>query len=232
VRARHQHFVALIEQRAQHQVDELAHAVADEDFLGRDAGDAPGLLLHDDRFARREDALLVAVPFCLRQVLDHGESHGLRRTQAKGPGVADVERDDLVALALELVGTPGEAPTDLVTHMFQAVAGADTRFGHHGRRITAVRPATVNGGVLAGWSSDRLTIRRGHSQEVRASGDTPRGVHPAALPTPAFALRTRAPRADSGCGTRSRSAATAVTAARRPARVPDAPAECRGRGWG
>src|SRR5256886_11987307 len=34
VRARHQHFVALVEERAQHQIDELAHAVADEDILG------------------------------------------------------------------------------------------------------------------------------------------------------------------------------------------------------
>src|SRR5439155_17260288 len=139
-----QHFVALVEERPQHQVDELAHAVADEDFLGGDAGDAPGLLLHDDRFARGKDALLVAIPFGLRQVLDHGESHGLRGTKAEGPGVADVERDDLVALALELVGAPREAPTDLIAHMLEAVAGADSRFGHHGRRITAVPSPAVS----------------------------------------------------------------------------------------
>src|SRR5207253_6801508 len=99
----------------------------------------PILLLHDHRFTRRKDALLMAVPFRLREVLDHGESHGLGRTQAEGSGVADVEGDDLVALALELVRAPREAPADLITHVPEAVAGADSRFAHHGQRIAVLR---------------------------------------------------------------------------------------------
>src|SRR5207248_7708759 len=123
------------------EVDELAHAVADEDFLGRDSGDAARLLLHDHRLARGEDALLMAVALGVGEPLDHGEPHGLGRAQPEGPGVADVERDDLVALALELVGAPGEASADLVTHVLQGLARADGVLAPHPPRITALAAA-------------------------------------------------------------------------------------------
>ena len=79
------------------------------------AGDAALLLLHHHRLARREDALLVAVALRLTQILDHRKTHGLRRPEPEGARVADVERDDLVSLALELERAAGEAPADLVT---------------------------------------------------------------------------------------------------------------------
>ena len=78
------------------------------------AGDAARLLLHDHRFASREDALLVAVAFGIGEILDHGQAHGLRGAEAEGAGIADVQRDDLVAHALELVRPPGQPATDLV----------------------------------------------------------------------------------------------------------------------
>ena len=132
VRARDQHLVAGVEQRAQAEIDQLAHAVADEHFFGADAGDAARLLLHDHGFARREDALLMAVAFGHRHVLDHGEAHGLRRAEAEGAGIADVQRHDLVALALELLGATSEPATDLVLDVAQAFAGADLGFLGHG----------------------------------------------------------------------------------------------------
>ncbi len=101
VGARHQHLIAGIQQRAQGQIDQLAHAVADEHFLGRDAAHAALLLLHDDGFARRENALLMHVALAVAQVLDHGQAHGFRGAEAEGVGIADIERDDVVAQALQ-----------------------------------------------------------------------------------------------------------------------------------
>src|SRR6185312_418865 len=112
---RNQHLIAAVEERAQHEIDELAHAVADEDLLGRHPGDTPPLLLHHHRLAGREDALLVAIALGLRKILDHRETHGLRRAKAERLRVADVEGDDLVPLPLELVRAPRQATTNLIT---------------------------------------------------------------------------------------------------------------------
>ena len=61
VGTRHQHLVAGIQQRAQREVNQLAHTVADEHLFGRDPAHAALLLLHHHRFARRENPLLVHV---------------------------------------------------------------------------------------------------------------------------------------------------------------------------
>src|SRR6185437_17097841 len=149
VRTRHQHFIAAVEERAQHEVDELAHPVADEDLLGRDAGDAPRLLLHDHRFPRREDALLMAIALGLGEVLDHRQAHGLRCPEPERLRVADVEGDDLIALPLELVGAAREAATDLVTDVAQTLARTDAGVGLH--------------------------ITQGYHPRTPGSGDTPPG---------------------------------------------------------
>src|SRR5262249_31161679 len=107
VRARNKYFVALVEKRAQNQIDELAHAVTDKDFFRRNTGDAALLLLHHYRFTRREDALLMAVTFRLGQVLDHRQAHRFGGAEAEGFRVADVQGDDFVALALELMSPMG-----------------------------------------------------------------------------------------------------------------------------
>ena len=106
VRRREQHLVARLEQRLHRHEDQLGDAVAHEHVLGGDAGDAARLRVHDHRLARREDALLVAVALGLREVLDHRQAHGLGRPEAERGRVADVQLDDLVALALELLGAP------------------------------------------------------------------------------------------------------------------------------
>jgi hypothetical protein len=138
VRAGYEDFVAVVEQRTQAQVDEFAHAVADEDFFGADAGDAAHLLLHDHGLARREDALLVAVTFGHRHVLDHRQPHGLRRAKAEGARIADVERHDLVTLAFELLCATGETPAYLVLDVAQAFTRTNLGFlGHKFRLVGA-----------------------------------------------------------------------------------------------
>ncbi|MGC4111368.1 MAG: hypothetical protein QM747_13280 [Nocardioides sp.] len=84
VGARDQHLVAVIQQRAQAQVDQLADAVADEHLFGAHARHAAHLLLHHHGLTGREDALLVAVTFRHRHVLDHRQAHRLRRAEAEG----------------------------------------------------------------------------------------------------------------------------------------------------
>jgi hypothetical protein len=84
VRAWHQHLVALVEQRAQGEEDQLADAVAHEDVVGGGVHHAAVLLLHDHGFASREDALLVAVGVGFAQVFDHRLTHGFGRAKAEG----------------------------------------------------------------------------------------------------------------------------------------------------
>src|SRR5690606_29700398 len=97
-------------------------AVADEDVLGGRIEHAPLLLLHHDGFPGRENALLIAVAFGRGEVLDHREAHRLRCAEAESAGVADIERDDLVALALELERTAGEPTANLVADAFEVRA--------------------------------------------------------------------------------------------------------------
>ena len=54
---------------------------------------------------------------------------GVRKPKA--PGIADVQRHDLVALALELLRAAGEPATDLVLDVTQAFARADLGFLGH-----------------------------------------------------------------------------------------------------
>ena len=61
-------------------------------------------------------------------VLDHGETHGLRRTEAEGTRVADVQRNDFVALTLELLGSTGQASSNLVFDVAQAFTRANLGF--------------------------------------------------------------------------------------------------------
>ena len=83
VRAGHKHFVARVQQSSQREVDQLAYAVADENFLRGDVLDAAVLLLHDDGFPRREDTLLMTIRFGLPEVFDHRQTHGFRRTESE-----------------------------------------------------------------------------------------------------------------------------------------------------
>ena len=127
--ARYQNLVAAVEQGAQREVDELAHAIADEHLLGGHAAHAPFLLLHHHGLARREYALLVDVALAVPQVLDHREAHGLGCAKAEGIGIADVQRDDVVAEPLEIERAARELAADLVPHVRQPLAGPDL-FSH------------------------------------------------------------------------------------------------------
>ena len=97
------HLVAFVEQCAQRQIDEFADSVADKHFLGRHIHDSAFLLLHDHSFTCRKDTLLVAIGLALGEILDHRQAHRLGRPEAEQPGIADVQRNNFVALAFQFV---------------------------------------------------------------------------------------------------------------------------------
>ena len=134
VRAGNQHLVAVVEQRPQHQVDQLGNAVADEHVLDRHLAQAALLLLHHHRLARGKDALLVYVALGGAQVFDHREAHRLRRTKAESPGIADIQRNNIVAKSLHFLGATGKLATNLVTNAGERAGGAQGWDGH-GPRI-------------------------------------------------------------------------------------------------
>ena len=139
VGARHQHLVAGIQQRAQGEIDQLAHAVADEHLFGRDPAHSALLLLHHHRFARRENALLVHVSLAVAQVLDHRQAHGFRGSEPEGVGVADIERHDVVAQPLQRQRAPRQLAANFIANVGQAVAGADGFALCHGRKNSGMR---------------------------------------------------------------------------------------------
>jgi hypothetical protein len=131
VRRGHQHLVAIAEQRAQRLVDQLGGAIADEDGFGIAAAHAAVLLLQQDGLARGIHALLVRIALCLRQVLHQRQAQDLRRAEAIGARVADVQRDDLVALPFQLQRAARERAADLVAHMLERLAGLDAGIVFH-----------------------------------------------------------------------------------------------------
>ena len=128
-----QHLVAGVEQGAQGDVDQLAHAVAHEHALGRGIGRAPRAVERGDRLARLRQALLVGVGIGAGDVVGDGALQVLGRAEAEGAGIADVELDQGPTLAFQLAGAPGELAADLVADFGQAGAGLEAGRRHRGK---------------------------------------------------------------------------------------------------
>lgn len=129
----HQHFVARVEQRAQRQVDQLGHAVADEHPVRMRVGRVAACVVGGHRLARGRQALLVGVGVGAAHVVGDRVLQMLGRAETERAGVADVELDQLAALGLQLAGSPGQLATDLVADFGQAFTdgeGLDGGGGH------------------------------------------------------------------------------------------------------
>src|SRR5262249_57929382 len=118
--------------------------------------------------------------------------------------VADVERDDLVALPLELVGTPREAAADLVAHVAQALARA--QLGVHAGRIAQSRAGLI--APAADCEPRPCPAPRAARARAGTPGGAPRPPPRRAAPAPG----RRGRRTDSGGGRRSRSAGAGAAA--------------------
>ena len=133
-----------VQQRPHGDHDQFGDAVADEHLVGRHVHHAAGLLLHDHRFAGRKDPLLVRIGVGLMEVLHDRPAHRLRHPEAEGPGVADVELDDLVPGPLELLGPARQGPTNLVLDVVEVFGGAE-RGEAHGGNTLAGRGKAIGG---------------------------------------------------------------------------------------
>ena len=132
---RHQHFVARIQQRAQRQVDQFRHAVADEYAVRVRIRRAALGVRRGDRIARRGQALLVRVRIGAAHVVGDRALQVFRRTETERARVADVELDQLLPLGLQLPGSPRQFAPDFVADFGQAFARGerfDGRGGHGG----------------------------------------------------------------------------------------------------
>ena len=125
IRARHQHLVARIQKCSQRQVDQLANTISNEYFLCGNTLNAAILLLHHNRFARGEDAFLVAIRFRLAEVFDHCEAHGFGRAKSEQTRVADVQRDNLVAAFFQFQGVIRELTANFIANVLEDRAGLD-----------------------------------------------------------------------------------------------------------
>jgi hypothetical protein len=129
----HEHLVAVVDEGLQHQGDELADAVADEDVLDVDVLQAVALVVLRDRRPGRIDAAAVGVALGVRQVVDHAGDDGLGGLEAEGGGVADVQLEDFVPLGLEALGLDEDGPADVVADVAEF-------FALHDRTHPAILP--------------------------------------------------------------------------------------------
>src|SRR5690606_20075990 len=131
-----QDFVAGIEQAAQRQVDQLAHAVADEGPFRRGVGRAAAAMEGGDRLARGRQTLLVGIGIGVGDAVGDRALQVRGRAEAERAGIADVELDQGPALGLELAGPAGQFAADFVSDFGQAFAGLQAGWRHRaaGRR--------------------------------------------------------------------------------------------------
>ncbi len=156
----------------------------------------------------------MAVPVRVLQVLDHREPHALGGPEAERGRVTDVQRDDLVALPRERVGSMGELPADLVPDVAEAFAGAERGVVWHSRPSTNNPPALR---TAMGLISDAV-----EPPGSRASDGTRLPGPGRRFPGPAPACGRSPPHAGIAYGRRSLTAEPGATAAH-PRGVPEAP---------
>ena len=125
-----QHFVARVEQRPQRHVDQLADAVADEHTLGAGIGRAAFAVRLGHGFAGQRQALLVGVGVGFGHVRGQGLLQVVGGAETEGARVADVQADQMPALALEFTGAAGKFAADVVADLAKAVAGRHGAVGH------------------------------------------------------------------------------------------------------
>ncbi len=119
VRARRQHVLARIQQRRQAKVDSFANALRDKHTL--DVGDllACSLVANGDESLVDPQRRRVAI-FPVAHRLMHSVNHVRRRSEIKTQRIANIQRQNLVAVTGELVGEDGHISNG-VAHVFEAL---------------------------------------------------------------------------------------------------------------
>ena len=133
---RHQDLVAVVHERLEHHRDQLGDAVADEDVVDGDVAQAALLVVVRDRRPGGVDALAVAVPLGLGQVVHDVGDDRVRRLEPERRRVADVQLQDPVSLGLQPLGLDQDRSADVVPHVLQLLALADPTH-------TSILPATA-----------------------------------------------------------------------------------------
>ena len=176
---RHQHLVAVVEQRLHRHDDQLGHPVAQVDVVDVKGGEARHVLVAgDDRAAGRRDAPGVGVALGVGQGGDDVPHDRVGGLEAEGARVADVELQDAVALGLEPGGVGvGRAP-DLVDDVLELArlaeqAGRAGLLEGHGRpcwRVGLAGPASVAAGAAPPPEEQGRRPIRGGGRPVSRAG--------------------------------------------------------------
>ena len=124
---------------------------------GEAFGRAAGLVEGGDGLARFRQALLVGVGIGVGDVVGDRALQVVRRTEAEGTRVADVELDQAAALAFQFACAPGEFAADLVADFGQAGAGGDLVAGvvRRHRRGRAAGNEAASLAERGGWRAGR-----------------------------------------------------------------------------
>ena len=134
----------VLEQGAQRHVDQLRHAIADEDPVSVRIGHAAAGIGRGNRLACVRQALLVGVGIGAVHVIGNGMLQMGRGTEAETARVADVELDQRASLRLQFTRSPRQFAADFVTDLGQALAGGYRQGGRGAHcRLVAISVGTL-----------------------------------------------------------------------------------------
>ena len=139
VRRGDQDLVAVVEQGLHAQVDELRNAVAGVDVLDAHVGDVLVLCVLHDRLAGGVEPLGVGVALAFGQLTRHVVDDLVRRAEAEGRGVADVELEDVGAHLLHAVCLVDDGAAHVVEDVVELGGLVESHACSQGRSAGAAR---------------------------------------------------------------------------------------------
>ena len=111
--------VAVVQKALHGERDELAHAVAGKDVVDADIRNALELAVLHDRLAGGEETAGVGIALAVAQVIDHVENDLVRRIEAEGGGIADVELEYIRAARFHAHGLVHYGTADVVADVVE-----------------------------------------------------------------------------------------------------------------
>ena len=111
--------VAVVQKALHGERDELTHAVAGKDVVDADIRNALELAVLHDRLAGGEETAGIGIALAVAQVIDHVENDLVRRIEAEGGGIADVELEYIRAARFHAHGLVHYGTADVVADVVE-----------------------------------------------------------------------------------------------------------------
>ena len=119
IRRGDKNLVAVVQKALHGERDELTHAVAGKDVVDADIRNALELAVLHDRLTGGEETAGIGIALAVAQVIDHVENDLVRRIEAEGGGIADVQFQNMDAIRNHPVRFFHYGSTNVIAHVIQ-----------------------------------------------------------------------------------------------------------------